>query len=208
MAEHGTTEDIAELDGPRRRMEALSGYGAPTSATLMEADRSFHDLVARASDNRVLAAVSRDIREVIGTLWGFSDLDEGDAAHVAEQHRRIAEAIRGAGRARGRRPRCARISSGRLRRTCTGSASRPHLPFPDRGSLGVAMGLVIGIDTGGTFTDMVVFDPRVGPRRLAQDVLDARARRAGRSSMRSTRAASPPRRSRRSPTARPSGRTR
>ena len=62
-------------------------------AELMEADRSFHDLVVRASDNRVLAAVSRDIREVIGTLWGFSSLDASDAEQVAEQHRRIADAM-------------------------------------------------------------------------------------------------------------------
>ena len=63
------------------------------STELMEADRSFHDLVARASGNRVIAAVSRDIREVIGTLWGFSSLDASDAEQVAEQHRRIADAM-------------------------------------------------------------------------------------------------------------------
>jgi DNA-binding FadR family transcriptional regulator len=59
----------------------------------MGSDRSFHDLIARASDNRVLAAVSRDIREVIGTLWGFSNLDPSDIERVAEQHRRIADAV-------------------------------------------------------------------------------------------------------------------
>jgi DNA-binding FadR family transcriptional regulator len=41
----------------------------------------------------VLAAVSRDIREVIGTLWGFSSLDAADAERVALQHRRIADAV-------------------------------------------------------------------------------------------------------------------
>jgi DNA-binding FadR family transcriptional regulator len=59
----------------------------------MDLDRGFHDLLARASDNRVLAAVSRDIREVIGTLWGFSSLDAADAERVALQHRRIADAV-------------------------------------------------------------------------------------------------------------------
>ena len=93
MSEHGTTEDIAELEALVDRMEALSGSEVYVG-DLMDADRSFHDLVARAGGNRVLAAVSRDIREVIGTLWGLSNLDEGDAARVAEQHRSIAEAIR------------------------------------------------------------------------------------------------------------------
>jgi DNA-binding FadR family transcriptional regulator len=93
MAEHAQHGDLAELD---RLVEAMEGLveGADVSVSqVMELDRSFHDLLARASDNRVLAAVSRDIREVIGTLWGFSSLDAADAAHVAEQHRRIAHAV-------------------------------------------------------------------------------------------------------------------
>ena len=92
MAEHGRDEDLAELGQLVERMLRLDGEEISV-ADVLEADRSFHDLVARASDNRVLAAVSRDIREVIATLWGFSSLDLADAAEVAEQHRRIAEAI-------------------------------------------------------------------------------------------------------------------
>jgi DNA-binding FadR family transcriptional regulator len=91
MAEYGTAKDLAELGELADRMERLAGAELSVG-TVMEADRSFHDLVARASDNRVLAAVSRDIREVVGTLWGFSNLDVADAARVAEQHRRIAAA--------------------------------------------------------------------------------------------------------------------
>ena len=92
MAEHGTPEDLDELGALVDRMEALPGTEVSVE-DVMEADRGFHDLVARASGNRVLAAVSRDIREVIGTLWGLSSLDSGDAARVAEQHRSIAEAV-------------------------------------------------------------------------------------------------------------------
>jgi DNA-binding FadR family transcriptional regulator len=73
-------------------MERLMDTGA-SPADLMTADRSFHDLLAHASDNRVLAAVSRDIRQVTGTLWRFSGLDPTDTDQVAEQHRRIADAI-------------------------------------------------------------------------------------------------------------------
>jgi DNA-binding FadR family transcriptional regulator len=92
MAEHGTESDVTELAELVDRMERLVDEHASV-AEVMEADRSFHDLVARGSENRVVAAVSRDIREVIGTLWGFSNLDAADADHVAEQHRRIADAV-------------------------------------------------------------------------------------------------------------------
>jgi GntR family transcriptional repressor for pyruvate dehydrogenase complex len=92
MAESGTDEDLAQLGALADTMERVAGTELSVTK-VMEADRSFHDLVARASDNRVLAAVSRDIREVVGTLWGFSNLDAADASRVAEQHRRIADAV-------------------------------------------------------------------------------------------------------------------
>jgi DNA-binding FadR family transcriptional regulator len=93
MADHGTRDDLEALSKLVDRMERVNDTEISV-ARVMEADRSFHDLVARASENRVLAAVSRDIRELIGTLWGFSTLSAEDAVQVAEQHRRIAEAIR------------------------------------------------------------------------------------------------------------------
>lgn len=92
MAEYADAAEVAELTALADRMEKL-GRDDAALMDLMEADRSFHDLVSRASDNRVVAAVSRDIREVIGTLWGFSALDAAAAAHVAEQHQRIASAV-------------------------------------------------------------------------------------------------------------------
>jgi DNA-binding FadR family transcriptional regulator len=92
MAEYGKPAELEELGGLAARMEQLATTELSV-AEMMEADRSFHDLVARASDNRVLAAVSRDIREVIGTLWGLSTLDEADTQQVARQHRRIADAV-------------------------------------------------------------------------------------------------------------------
>ena len=92
MAEYGTARDIDELDKLAVRMAELAET-AVSGSEMLEADRSFHDLVARASDNRVLAAVSRDIREVIATLWGLSSLDAADSQLVAEQHRRIVDAV-------------------------------------------------------------------------------------------------------------------
>ena len=93
MAEHGSERDLERLEELAVTMERLSENDVAV-ADLMAADRSFHDLVSKASENRVLAAVSRDIREVIGTLWGFSTLSAQDARVVAEQHRLIADAIR------------------------------------------------------------------------------------------------------------------
>ena len=93
MADHAKSNDLAELDALVDRMETLVAHAEVSVPEVMEADRSFHDLLARASDNHVLAAVSRDIREVIGTLWGFSNLDGADVERVALQHRRIADAV-------------------------------------------------------------------------------------------------------------------
>lgn len=93
MAEHAKPNDLGELEGLVERIESLVAQADVSVPQVMDADRGFHDLLARASDNRVLAAVSRDIREVIGTLWGFSSLDAADAEHVALQHRRIADAV-------------------------------------------------------------------------------------------------------------------
>jgi DNA-binding FadR family transcriptional regulator len=92
MAEHGSAEDLERLGDLAATMERLT-QSEITVPELMEADRSFHDLVARASENRVVAAVSRDIREVISTLWGLSTLEAGGARKVAEQHRAIADAV-------------------------------------------------------------------------------------------------------------------
>ncbi len=92
MADRGSDGELAALGELADAMEQLVDADASV-AEVMAVDRSFHNLLARASDNRVLAAVSRDIREVIGTLWGFSSLDATDTEQVAEQHRRIADAI-------------------------------------------------------------------------------------------------------------------
>lgn len=92
MAEYGQPEEVDELVKLATRMEELAATDLSVE-TMMQADRRFHDLVARASDNRVLAAVSRDIREVLGTLWGFTTLDEAGMRQVADQHLTIAAAV-------------------------------------------------------------------------------------------------------------------
>jgi DNA-binding FadR family transcriptional regulator len=91
MAEHGSDEDVGTLQGLVDKLEQLAQAGQ--TAAVLDADREFHNLVARASGNRVLAAVSRDIREMLGTLWGLSRLGRGEQLEVARQHRLIADAI-------------------------------------------------------------------------------------------------------------------
>jgi DNA-binding FadR family transcriptional regulator len=92
MAEFGSDRDLERLHDLATTMEQLAAGGISIAA-VMDADRSFHNLVARASENRVVAAVSRDIREVIGTLWGFSTLGPDEVREVAQQHRCISDAI-------------------------------------------------------------------------------------------------------------------
>ena len=92
MAADGKAKDLRELGELADRMESLCREEISVEAVL-EADRSFHQLVVRASGNRVVAAVSRDIRELIASLWGFTNLDAAGAERVAEQHRKIADAV-------------------------------------------------------------------------------------------------------------------
>lgn len=92
MATHATDEEAAQLAALASSMEELAATDLAI-ADVMEADRRFHDLVARASGNRVVAAVSRETREVIATLWGFSTLGPAETRKVAEQHRSIADAV-------------------------------------------------------------------------------------------------------------------
>lgn len=92
MAEHGSDKDLASLAELAAEMERIADADGPASSVLI-ADREFHDLVARASENRVVRAVSRDIREVLGTLWGLSRVGPSESRSVAQQHRKIADAV-------------------------------------------------------------------------------------------------------------------
>jgi DNA-binding FadR family transcriptional regulator len=91
MAEHGSDDSLRELEGLVDTIDALAEEGR--TAAVLEADREFHNLVARASGNRVLAAVSRDIREMLQTVWGLSRLGQAEQQEVARQHRLIADAV-------------------------------------------------------------------------------------------------------------------
>jgi GntR family galactonate operon transcriptional repressor len=91
MARDGTEEDHAQLAELAGAIELLAE--SRSNERVLAVDREFHNLIARASGNRVLAAVSRDIRELLKTLWELSRPGVEECVHIAEQHRRIADAI-------------------------------------------------------------------------------------------------------------------
>jgi DNA-binding FadR family transcriptional regulator len=92
MAHSGSDEAIAQLGALVDRIEQLAEGGKNVQAVL-EADREFHNLLARQSGNRVIGAVSRDIREMLGTVWDLSQPSAEEQREVGQQHRRIASAI-------------------------------------------------------------------------------------------------------------------
>lgn len=91
MAERGTDDQLVEIYELATKMLAEATDGDPV--TVLASDRHFHNLIATASGNVIYAAVSRDIREVIGTLWELSNLRAEQASVVARQHAAIAKAI-------------------------------------------------------------------------------------------------------------------
>jgi DNA-binding FadR family transcriptional regulator len=91
-AERADESELKELRSLTEHMSALAAAGAQSQA-VMAADRNFHDRIARASGNVLVAAVSRDIREVVTTLWTLSRLNTEDIQCVAQQHDAITAAL-------------------------------------------------------------------------------------------------------------------
>jgi DNA-binding FadR family transcriptional regulator len=91
MSERGTSAEIAELHDLAAQMVAEAQSGDP--GKVPASDRMFHSLIAVASGNVIYAAVSRDIREVISTLWELSVLKPAQTLTVALQHVAVADAI-------------------------------------------------------------------------------------------------------------------
>ena len=205
MAEHGSERGSRAPATSSPTRWSSSSEDDVAVADVMDADRSFHDLVARASENRVARGREprhpRGDRHALGLLEPRAPRMRARCRRAAPAHRRRDPAAR---RRSGGRRRCATTCAGPRRPICTASASRPGCGarrWPRRSR----WALVVGIDTGGTFTDMVVFDPATGQDRLAQDVVDAQLARPGdRERARRGRCSRPPS-SRRSRTGRRSG---
>lgn len=90
-AEGASVETQARLGGQAELMQQLASEGSLASFLAM--DREFHNDIARASGNRVLAAVRRDISAVLATLWSLSELDQVGMELAAAHHAAIAAAI-------------------------------------------------------------------------------------------------------------------
>ncbi len=90
-AEGPSVDTHATLLGQAREMRRLASEG--NLASFLAMDREFHNEVAHASGNRVLAAVRRDISAVLATLWSLSDLDQAGMELAAAHHEAVAIAI-------------------------------------------------------------------------------------------------------------------
>lgn len=97
MAERASESDVRELRRLARTMAELAAAGGEVDVSrpspFYMADWDFHHLVAQASENRILGAVIRDLREVLATLWSLSSLGADEVRRVADQHERIAAAV-------------------------------------------------------------------------------------------------------------------
>ena len=178
MAEHGERRRPRAASTRSRRRWTGSPEATPRSPTLMGADRELprpgRPREREPDRRRGQQGHPRGARHAVG-----ASRRSGPTRRevVAEQHRAIADAIGrrdadGGGRGDARAPALGRAGrSARVGRRA-GSTGGPG----STGGQGVAVGLVVGIDTGGTFTDLVVLDTATGQDRVAQDVVDCRAR--------------------------------
>jgi DNA-binding FadR family transcriptional regulator len=91
MAEHASEQAVSELQDLVAALAKRAEEG--DTAAVLDFDREFHNLIARASGSRVLSAVSRDIREMLATLWRLSRLGPDELLEIARQHALIADAI-------------------------------------------------------------------------------------------------------------------
>ncbi len=87
-AEGASVDTHASLRGQAQQMRKLAGEG--DLASFLAMDREFHNEVAQASGNRVLAAIRRDISAVLATLWSVSELDQAGMDLAAAHHEAIA----------------------------------------------------------------------------------------------------------------------
>lgn len=94
MALRGSDRDLARLAALAAEIRVLAEHVGNVRRVLA-ADRSFHELIAQASTNRILAGFSRSFWDAVSVLWTESEsrLSHEELMTVAQQHQRIADAI-------------------------------------------------------------------------------------------------------------------
>jgi DNA-binding FadR family transcriptional regulator len=92
-AEHSSQEQRAELDLLVDAMREIAVQAKDVPAFLVN-DRAFHDVIGRATGNMVLRAMMRDLHNLLAANWNGSRTSPAQLEPLAEQHARIAAAIR------------------------------------------------------------------------------------------------------------------
>ena len=157
MATRASDEDRAQLAALAAEMRLLAEDVA-NARRVLATDQAFHSLIAQAATNRVLAAVSRSFWDAVSVIpWLESHLGARELRRQwPSSTRRSPRRSRGATQRR-LRPRWRRICAPPRRWT---SATSRTAARPTRADTHV--GLHVGIDTGGTFTDLIAVDPQAG----------------------------------------------
>jgi DNA-binding FadR family transcriptional regulator len=92
-AEHRSLDQLNELDGLVDAMRDIAVLAKDVPAFLVN-DRAFHDVIGRATGNMVLRAMMRDLHNLLAANWNSSRTSPAQLESLAEQHARIAAAIR------------------------------------------------------------------------------------------------------------------
>lgn len=90
-AERATPQQIEQLQALIGNQEAMAGRGDRT--TFMDADRSFHRIIANAADNPVLADLIRPLHERSARLWHLQLIHADDLERTKREHEAIVDAI-------------------------------------------------------------------------------------------------------------------
>jgi len=91
-AERASPAEVTEL---RRLIEAMRviSTGSQNLDDFLRLDRSFHDLVAKASGNLALRQVVRNIHQFLSSAWSSATISVGELPHLTELHAAVAETI-------------------------------------------------------------------------------------------------------------------
>jgi DNA-binding FadR family transcriptional regulator len=94
MATRGSDRDLSRLAALAAEIRILA-EDVDNVHRVLAADQAFHQLIAQASTNRILAGINRSFWDAVSVLWLDSEsrLNGQELAAVAQQHQRIADAI-------------------------------------------------------------------------------------------------------------------
>jgi len=85
----------AHVDRLRELIEAMAKVTGTTQdlAEFLRLDRAFHEMVARASKNRALLQVIRNVHHFLSHNWHITTITAEELPHLTDLHRAVADAI-------------------------------------------------------------------------------------------------------------------